>query len=193
MTPEFADLVLLVNPAIEGARYHSDLRSRDQRRHLRPARRSSFPFSSARRQTTISRSGWCFRLAMPAMRIDEAPIGDLEKVVRHSRPRLRAELPHAYVERARRRTNPSSSTLPAGRSGQSVLGGWRRKGSDRRTRRDLAGAVPVVHREPCLPACAGFKEGVRGRSRRAALIGGRSVGRSGVLREIHWSDQNAAV
>ena len=66
MTPEFADLVLLVNPAIEGARYHPDLRPCDQCGLSRRARRSSFRSSSARRRRTISRSAWCFRSATPS-------------------------------------------------------------------------------------------------------------------------------
>ena len=161
VTPEFADLVLLVNPAIEAARYIPiyDLVT-------------SAAFKSPHDETASGLhlraggerfAGWD---GVPPRqcraRDHEATIGDLEKwCVRHALGFVPSFRTHTLA-------GPTADKPfvldPPGPRKQSFLGGRRGERGDRRTRRHLADAVPSVHREPRLPARAGL-EGRTGRRR----------------------------
>ena len=156
MTPEFADLVLLVNPAIEGARYIPiyDLVTSDGVQdahdeaasglHLRAGgeRPAGRPGVSARQRPARDR------------RIDDRGFGE---VVRHPCVRLRAEFPHPQAggSDSRQALRARSARHPGG---QSVLDGRRGERGDRRSWRHLAGAFSSVRRKRRLPACAGLEE-----------------------------------
>ena len=133
--------------------------------------------------------GTVFPLGDAGHAITEATIGDLEKwCVIHA-------LGFVPDFRAHKLSGPTGNepfvlTPPGNGSNQSVLGGGSREGSDRRTRRDLAGAVPSVHREPRVSACEGVKEGTgRRRCVRGAERRRRTLRRPRVIREIHRPDR----
>ena len=192
MVPQFADLVLLVNPAIEGSRYLPDSGSCGQpclqepgdkaasRLHLRSGRERS-----AGRDVVSRRQYW-----PQARRGDDR--GSREGV-RHPRDRLRADLPHAHAGRSAGKRSLRADAAGQ-RSGRSILGCGSDEGGDRRAWRHLAGPVPALHRQPALPACASFAAATGGGRRGAeGRDDKRTAGRSCDLRAIHRPNQTSAV
>ena len=142
-----------------GRALHSDLRSGDER-GLQDAHdeAASGLHLRAGGERPAGRHGVSSRQHWPRdHRSDDRGPGE---VVRHPRARLRAGLPHPRVgwPDGQRTLRADASRH---RASQSVLGGRSGEGSDRRTRRHLADAVPSVHREPRLPARAGFEARTR--------------------------------
>ena len=160
VTPEFADLVLLVNPAIEGARYIPiyDLVTSPAFKARTTKQLPVFICAQAENDQPV---GTVFPLGNAGHAITEATIGDLEKwCVTHALGFV-PSLPHPRLgwPDGQRTLRADASRH---RASQSVLGGRSGEGSDRRTRRHLADAVPSVHREPRLPARAGFEARTEG-------------------------------
>jgi hypothetical protein len=175
VTPEFADLVLLVNPAIEGARYIPiyDLVTSGAFAARTTKQLPVFICAQANNDQPV---GLVFPLGNAGHAMDEATIGDLEKeCVTHALGFVPSFRPiHCRA--------PMGGALRAGaarkRASQSVLGGGSGEGSHRRTWRHLADAVSSLHRQPSVSTCAGFEAGAeRRRDDRSARRERRTVGR----------------
>ena len=157
VTPEFADLVLLVNPAVEAARYIPiyDLVTSAAFKARTTKQLPVFICAQAENDQPV---GLVFPLGNAGHAITEATIGDLEKwCVTHA-------LGFVPSFRTHRLAGPTADKPfvldpPGTDASQSILGRRRGERGHRRTRRNLADATPPLRRKSRVSARAGFEEG----------------------------------
>ena len=151
MTPEFADLVLLVNPAIEGARYIPiyDLVTSAAFKARTTKQLPVFICAQAENDQPV---GLVFPLGNAIHAIDESTIGDLEKwCVTHAFGFVPGFRTHKLAGPTA--DKPFALDPPGVDASEPILDGRRGEGGDRRTRGIWQ--TPFLHslRASCFSTC----------------------------------------